>query len=92
MNDLVGAFKAFAAREIFERSLPFPVKAELLSAGMQPMVETVVKGPDAFGIWAFEKLRALPGPVWKQSPRTVRFTPDGQTSFIKEFPWPDQPS
>ena len=74
-------FKLFCRDVIESGNHPLPVKVEMLNIGMTPFFETEIQ-KDYENNYRFSKELAGNFPV----PFTVRFTPEGKQSFLRDLP------
>lgn len=90
MSDIVGLFRAKSAAEVVARNLPLPTLAELVDLSGVPFLQVNVSGLDELGFVRFENEKPLGGTLWKQTPFSIRLTPNGERPFLVDFPWPDE--
>ena len=77
--------KLFSADIIENEQLAFPVKVELLDAGLNPIFETVATGKDEDRNYLFAHDRFVSGTSAQTTPFRIRFTASGK-SLVKDFP------
>jgi len=77
--------KLFSADIIENERLAFPVKVELLDAGLNPIFETIATGKDEDRNYLFSHDRLIAETVAQAAAFSVRFTAAGK-SFVKDFP------
>jgi hypothetical protein len=77
--------KIFSADIIENEGLAFPVKVELLDAGLNPIFETIATGKDEDLNYLFSHDRFIAGTVAQPTSFSARFTA-ADKSFVREFP------
>ena len=87
MSQIFDLFRATSAAEVLIGHSALPARAELIDISLVPFAQIDVLGTDELGIVNFANERALGGTLWKQAPFTIRVTPNGEPSYLVDFPW-----